>query len=174
MYFAGAVLWRGRAIWMSILVVQPRGVAATACYLDRVSIVSSAASPADLQYPRWLGTQILWKIGKLDRYSHPGSLELQWYSRPEKTYRLGAGYVFQKKTVAGPVRQNRVEVAALGGEEGFDARLPRLGCFRQLSDVVGCRVFFVVFDFRHFIGAPLLRCLPGLGVIDGIDVHLQQ
>jgi hypothetical protein len=44
------------------------------------------ASPADLEYPRRLGTQFLWKVGKLDRYSHPAGLELQWYGRPEETY----------------------------------------------------------------------------------------
>jgi hypothetical protein len=53
----------------------------------------SPDSPADLQYPRRLATQFLWKTGKLDRYSHLGSLELQWYGRSEKTYRLGPVYI---------------------------------------------------------------------------------
>ena len=68
---------------------------------DRTGEIGTpSASLADLQYPRRLGTQVLWKIGKLDCYSDLGSLELQWYGRPEKAYRLGAGYVLQKKTAA--------------------------------------------------------------------------
>ena len=50
-------------------------------------------SLADLQYPGRLGAQFLWKIGELDRHTHLGCLELQRYGRPEKTYRLGPGYI---------------------------------------------------------------------------------
>ena len=78
---------------------------------------------------------------------------------PSRRRLLYARHVFQQETALGPVRQDRIQIVALGGEERFDrgfARLPAcpsawsrrrpieflLYFTFGISPALHCRVFF--------------------------------
>src|SRR5882672_6241466 len=115
---------------------------------------------ADLQGPSRLLTQLLRQIRKVNRYSYFGCFELQRYIRSEQTYGLYSSDVFQDDTVTGPVWQNCIQVVALCCEESLDSRFAHLRLICQFCDIIGRRIFLVVFHLRGFAGAPLMRHLP--------------
>src|SRR5208282_1386897 len=95
------------------------------------------ASLAHFQHPSRLWQQLFREIRKRDRYPVLCRLELHRRTGPQQSHRLHASYIFEEKVSAWPARQNREQVAALGGEERFDARLAWLGLPYKFRNVVG-------------------------------------